>query len=279
MIRTREEVRAAAEADAQEFSELLDSDQNDTSGIPPPPQIDVSEVLLEANIFDFELAIDPTAESFPGGEGGLGACCDDETNCTVTTEADCDGNFQGVGTDCEPNPCNDCPNPDSVCVTFADIVVCEECQRGVPISIEVDDLGVNGTFVLTKTIDLPALVQWEGIAPGVLRTKQYPFDIPASCNPEDLEEDCINDARIVVQCAGSPANVWSVTYSVSGGSVCMPGWDSQDIEIFRGFYPGNIDFGSTQENEIGCGETGTGWGVGGVDPDSGDPGTVVVVIC
>ncbi len=33
-----------------------------------------------------------------------GACCDG-TDCTISTEADCTGTFQGVGTVCDPNPC------------------------------------------------------------------------------------------------------------------------------------------------------------------------------
>lgn len=70
MIRTREEVRAAAEADAQEFSELLDSSQSDTSGIPSQPRIDVSELDLQANVFDFEVFVDPFSEAIPGDGSG-----------------------------------------------------------------------------------------------------------------------------------------------------------------------------------------------------------------
>ncbi len=39
----------------------------------------------------------------PSGE--VGACCDEEGNCTITTEGGCSGTFQGLGTDCDPNPC------------------------------------------------------------------------------------------------------------------------------------------------------------------------------
>jgi len=44
-----------------------------------------------------------------GGVGNTseGACCDTEGGCTVTTSANCTGTWQGVGTDCDPNPC--CP--------------------------------------------------------------------------------------------------------------------------------------------------------------------------
>ncbi len=36
-----------------------------------------------------------------------GACCDEEDNCTITTEAGCTGTFQGIGTVCDPNPCGE----------------------------------------------------------------------------------------------------------------------------------------------------------------------------
>ncbi len=37
--------------------------------------------------------------------GSTGACCDDEGNCTQTTEAGCAGTFRGVGTLCEEDTC------------------------------------------------------------------------------------------------------------------------------------------------------------------------------
>ena len=33
-----------------------------------------------------------------------GACCAPDGTCTVTAEADCDGLYEGDGTDCSPNP-------------------------------------------------------------------------------------------------------------------------------------------------------------------------------
>ncbi len=78
---------------------------------------------------------------------GTGACCDDMGNCTVTTEADCTGTFQGVGTDCDPNPCvttgrcalcKFCLGPDEMCdcgsgdyhcgYTCIDDLTLEECN-------------------------------------------------------------------------------------------------------------------------------------------------------
>jgi len=38
-----------------------------------------------------------------------GACCDEFGNCTLTTQADCQGNYLGDGTVCDPNPCPPVP--------------------------------------------------------------------------------------------------------------------------------------------------------------------------
>ncbi len=43
-----------------------------------------------------------------------GACCIG-TDCTITTEADCEGDWQGPGTVCDPNPCTaDCTSCDDL---------------------------------------------------------------------------------------------------------------------------------------------------------------------
>src|SRR5690606_1488788 len=39
-----------------------------------------------------------------GGGDPTGACCI-STTCSVETEADCAGEYQGDGTDCSPDPC------------------------------------------------------------------------------------------------------------------------------------------------------------------------------
>ncbi len=46
-----------------------------------------------------------------GAKGVLGACCVDGV-CSVTTEPDCEGEWQGAGTVCDPNPCVVCTNCD-----------------------------------------------------------------------------------------------------------------------------------------------------------------------
>ncbi len=52
--------------------------------------------------------VNDTSSRRPTPPPTTGACCDDEGNCTITTEAGCEGTFQGVGTVCDPNPCVTC---------------------------------------------------------------------------------------------------------------------------------------------------------------------------
>ncbi len=62
--------------------------------------------------FDAEYQLDELfylTEDFLVNE--LGACCADDGTCTETTEADCDGTWLGLGTDCDPNPCAQPPIP------------------------------------------------------------------------------------------------------------------------------------------------------------------------
>jgi len=59
----------------------------------------------------------------------VGACCVGEV-CSIATDADCEGEFQGVGTDCDPNPC-----------------VTDECaDNHAPVLLGASYL-VNGNFV------------------------------------------------------------------------------------------------------------------------------------
>lgn len=39
----------------------------------------------------------------------VGACCDREDKCVLTTEVDCPGDWRGPDTACEPNPCSATP--------------------------------------------------------------------------------------------------------------------------------------------------------------------------
>ncbi len=56
----------------------------------------------------------------PQPGGATGACCSG-SDCTITTEADCAGEFQGPGSECVS-----CPDPDAptITITFSGIALC-----------------------------------------------------------------------------------------------------------------------------------------------------------
>lgn len=51
------------------------------------------------------LGVGSTCEGDPCSPGGVGACCIGFGLCAVKTQATCDGDWQGEGTDCAPVPC------------------------------------------------------------------------------------------------------------------------------------------------------------------------------
>lgn len=77
-----------------------------------------------------------------GGSGSeLGACCVGES-CAAKTAVDClaqAGEFLGVGTDCEPNPCAEYEFP---CVFISEVVYGAE-SGGCPRWIEITNSGLN----------------------------------------------------------------------------------------------------------------------------------------
>lgn len=107
----RASIRAKADADVAAFlSQGLD---DESTGIPPPPVIKVSEVessLKKPTLNPFGTTDSSTVPSTPGfvpPPPTTGACCTD-TECTDETEAGCadlGGSFQGLGTSCASNPC------------------------------------------------------------------------------------------------------------------------------------------------------------------------------
>ncbi len=86
MIKTREQLRAEADADVAEFAELIAADQSETTGIPKPPNIEVTEITLEPDHFDFGIIAEDeaTVDFVEGGGGGPTVNC-----CTGATLA-CD---------------------------------------------------------------------------------------------------------------------------------------------------------------------------------------------
>ncbi len=59
---------------------------------------------------------------------GTGACCAEDGSCTITTEAECDGTYQGNGTVCDPNPC---PLTGACCIDgVCSILSSDDCATG-----------------------------------------------------------------------------------------------------------------------------------------------------
>ena len=120
----RRAIRAQADEDVAAFIAQLDSDVG--SGVPPPPQIRVTEVSSQPYEFDLLARGDQGAGTAPSTTPGpiIGACCVDG-ECSVTTESECAGEWQGVGTDCSPNPCGVCCYSSGTCDDTIDQSFCE----------------------------------------------------------------------------------------------------------------------------------------------------------
>jgi len=81
----------------------------------------------------------PLVASGSGEE--VGACCGDDGVCRILTQQECideGSNYQGDGTDCNPDPCT---KPGACCIGI-------ECQ----ILVEVDCLDANGVFQGEDTV-------------------------------------------------------------------------------------------------------------------------------
>ncbi len=81
----------------------------------------------------FSCRTPPCEEPAAAGSSGApspppptGACCAEDGSCTITTEAECTGIYQGDDTICDPNPC---PQPAGACCVDTDcsITTEEEC--------------------------------------------------------------------------------------------------------------------------------------------------------
>lgn len=87
-----------------------------------------------------------TSSRRAGGGAATGACCKDGT-CEVLTEVDCisiEGDYQGDGTGCEPNPC--CPHVaiEAIWPPFPTFTLCGVCDAT---HFELDfQFGTNGAF-------------------------------------------------------------------------------------------------------------------------------------
>lgn len=169
----------------------------------------------------------------------------------------------------------DCPRDDNICVTFSELVTCCVHLGGGGPWIKTTDISLNGSFELTKTVDLTDLVQWEGLG-GDVHFDQYP-DSGFDCTGA-IEESCdaIGVTHIVVQCRRDLEGVLrhTITYGIEFFDVCVSGWDSQEAQIFRlNNALGVLVFGVPENTEIGCGATGTGRGIAKLGVVSVDAGS------
>lgn len=106
---TREEILAELDEATSAFAAQIAA-SDETTGVPKPPRIEVTESSLDPVRFNFDLSHDPRSESglIPDGGGGpvfifTGACCYGDGTCDVLTESLCTsiaGNYQGNGSSC-----------------------------------------------------------------------------------------------------------------------------------------------------------------------------------
>lgn len=93
MAKTREQIRADADTDVAEFAELIAAEQSDTTGIPPEPEIKVTEINVDPEHFNFGVitAPEPVSVLPTSGSGGcLCVCpreCDEITGFTMSFTA------------------------------------------------------------------------------------------------------------------------------------------------------------------------------------------------
>lgn len=87
----------------------------------------------------------------PTACSSAGACCAPDGTCSITSAADCDGAWQGSGTDCSPDPC---PQPTGACCapggscTVTTEASCSEEWRGAGTACEPNPCPVSGACCL-----------------------------------------------------------------------------------------------------------------------------------
>ncbi len=105
--------RAQVDEDVANWISQLDSDIG--TGVPPPPQIKVTEVSSQPYEFDLLQPGSQNASTAPAqgphtDPTPTGACCSG-SDCTIEGQGQCEshgGTYQGDDTICDPNPCIEC---------------------------------------------------------------------------------------------------------------------------------------------------------------------------
>lgn len=225
-----------------------------------------------ASIVDGQLRIDSTDSVDAYGTKTLataysmtcvGACC--SPYCSVMTEAECDaagGTYQGDGTTCgDIDPCTECIQDDTLCVTFSGIETCHCYFKGGSDYFEISDVSMNGAFELTKTSGGAGIVQWEG-AGGTVHLKKWADGICAS--EPDSECDCAI-TYIILQCVGPPYTEdisHYLGYFVLSADVCDASAGTINLFQSGGSGSGNVPLGTPESNLNDCYDTSHGTPLG-----------------
>lgn len=165
--------RRQVDDDVANWISQLDSDTG--TGVPPPPQIKVTEVSSQPYEFDLLQPGSQNASTAPAlgphtDPAPTGACCSG-TDCTIESEGQCNshgGTYQGDGTPCDPNPCV-VACPESFCITHlvgnlswslsgaqSTCPCTADCSQSSSFDVGPDDLGGcpanSGEFVVSNTL-------------------------------------------------------------------------------------------------------------------------------
>lgn len=115
---------------------------------------------------------------------GTGACCAEDGSCSITTEAECIGVYQGDGTVCDPNPC---PSE----TTGA-------CCCGPPCCSEIppfSDGEEDERFWITKDTDCDGNVTYSNETTADALFKSIVTAYGNKCDP-----DCVDGGPVVLTC-------------------------------------------------------------------------------
>ncbi len=201
-------------------------------------EVTPGQCLLDGGTFIGGLCVDTDC---------TGACCDTDGNCTETTQDGCGGDFHGIGTDCDPNPC---PPPttagacctDGVCSVvspddcmgtyFGDGTTCEDLTCACPCGFAAFDMSGRQFLTYQRTIsgsiessqsdncDPPGTVSTSASVSGTFE-QHYESDGMGGCNLiTDLDSSSSEHTHFVngVEAGDSPCSLGNVQCFCSSSS-------------------------------------------------------------
>lgn len=141
----------------------------------------------------------------------------------------------------------DCPVDETICVTFAGIEACE-CKDSAGYQYTFDDSVLNGTYELTKTIDLLDVQQWEGDGPTV-NVQRWNTD--EACE-EDADDSCSVLTHIVIQCRRTSSGGDHTILFWASGLTCLNSFATYYF-FNLSFAAGVLVFEVSEANGFNCG--------------------------